>query len=97
MKKIKTMIRMAMCMVVLLNCTMAMHALEADYYAQDSKLASARNGRKIKESIDIKIFALKGLKLFKGSGKTFIIIEHSRLIHIIPEAFNSKVCKIFIL
>ena len=42
MKKIKTMIRMAMCMVVLLNCTMAMHALEADYYAQDSKLASGK-------------------------------------------------------
>ena len=42
MKKIKTMIRMVMCMVVLLNCTMAMHALEANYYAQDSKLASGK-------------------------------------------------------
>ena len=33
---------MAMCMVVLLNCTMAMHALNADYYAHDSKLASGK-------------------------------------------------------
>ena len=41
-KKMKSLIRVAACMLLLISCTMTVHALEQEYYAQSSKLASGK-------------------------------------------------------